>query len=101
MHELAEVLTLLDAWTYLAIQETPESEPARHHLHNLRSTIARLIDRAPKRLPTSSARPSSVSIQNQEGGGIQESRDMCLACSQALERFTHRYRNQPRPDTTT
>ena len=45
LRDLAESLTLIDAWIHLAISGIPENEPARQTLCDLRRTVRRLIER--------------------------------------------------------
>ncbi len=92
IHDLAEAITTLDAWAYLALRATPESESAQQYLNNFRYTIALLIETTRMQYPEPSVSPSPKQTQDRHAHRrMQSDQIVCLECGKALQLLSHRH----------
>ncbi len=92
IHDLAEAITTLGTWTYLALRTTSESEAVQQYLNNFRCTIALLIEITRMRHADASlCSPSEVARDHPARHSIQQDQIICLECGKALQLLSHRH----------
>ncbi len=92
IHDLAEAITTLDAWTYLALSATSENEPAQQYLSTFRYTISLLIEITHMREPELPGCPSPKQARNHPSHRtMQQDHIICLECGKALQLLSHRH----------